>query len=599
MPSGQEIVTDTSSTLTVAGRPRVASEWVQAPQSPVSDVLRQGGYPGWLAHLLARRGVVDVESARAFLEPNLDQLHDPYLLEGMETAVARLERALEVGEKIALVGDYDVDGVSGTALLTAVFRACGLSVETILPHRAREGYGFQPVHVERARAAGCTVVVTVDCGASSVAAAQAAVTAGFDVIVTDHHLPGEEALPAEVVQINPRQDHCQYPFADLSGAGLAFKLALALARARDRGIDTAALTRVACLGTIADLVPLHGENRVIAAVGLRELATTRSLGLKALIRAAGLRPPFTAADVGYRLGPRLNAPGRLDSAEHALELLLTRDARRAESLAEQLDQWNRQRQECERKVTDEAREIFLEMAVAPPILVAWSKSWHRGVVGIAAGRLAREFHRPVLLLGEEDGLATGSGRSLPGIHLHAFFADLADELVRFGGHAQAVGMTVESQRLEGLRQRWEEAAETWRDVIAVRRLEYELELAPRQATAEFNLQLQRLEPFGQGNPAPLIRVPGPLRLARSPRIFGKGHLSAEAIGDDGGRIRLLGWGWAERSGQLQGEFEVLGRLEEDRYRGGSTLRLVDCRDVTAAGVAERESGAKGAMQEID
>ncbi len=489
--------------------------------------------------------------------------------------MARLLAARAAGESVAVVGDYDVDGVSGTALLVAVLRACGFEVHPILPHRMHDGYGFQATHVEQARASGARVVVTVDCGTHSHVAADAALAAGIDVIVTDHHLPGEP-LPDGVLQINPRQDACSYPFEELSGAGLALKLGVALAEACERRIDQRILLRVACLGTIADLVPLTGENRVIAALGLAELGRTRSAGLRALIDVAGVRPPFTAADVGFRLGPRLNAPGRLDSAEKALDLLLCREPETARELALELDQWNRERQEEERKVVREARQALTDGETLPKILVAWSPGWHRGVVGVAAGRLARELHRPTILLAADGEFATGSGRSIEGIHLHDFLADWSEDLERFGGHAQAIGMTVEIRRLEELRRDWEQAAEAWGEVVSIRRYRYELDLAPRELSHQLVAELRKLEPFGQGNPQPLIRIRGPLRLAWPPRIFGRGHLSAEAIGPNGGRIRLLGWGWETRAAALEGEIEVLGYLENDPYRG-SVLRLVDCR----------------------
>ena len=501
----------------------------------------------------------------------------------VESAVARLLEARAAGESVALVGDYDVDGVSGTAILVAVLGACGIEVHPILPHRMRDGYGFQVTHVDKARSHGARVVITVDCGTQSHAAAAAAVEAGIDVIVTDHHLPGAP-LPEGVLQINPRQAACAYPFDELSGAGLALKLGIAVAEACERPIDQRILLRVACLGTIADLVPLVGENRVIAALGLEELARTRSAGLRALIEVSGVQPPFSASDVGFRLGPRLNAPGRLDSAERALDLLLCRDPEEARGLAVDLDRWNRERQEEERRVVREAREILAARDPMPQILVAWSSEWHRGVVGVAAGRLAREFHRPTILLATENHLATGSGRSIDGIHLHDFLADWRDELERFGGHAQAIGLTAEVERLEGLRELWEEAAHAWHTRVSKRRYRYELDLAPEELNPDLVALLSRFEPYGQGNPQPLIRVRGPLRLAWPPRTFGQGHLSAEATGPNGSRIRLLGWGWEKRSAALEGEFEVLGYMEKDRYRG-SVLRLVDCRPSTPPATA--------------
>jgi single-stranded-DNA-specific exonuclease len=550
-----------------------------APVPDAAAELERAGFPRWLAGLLARRGVADAPGAERFLEPSLDQLHDPFLLAGMAEAVERLLKARADHERIAIVGDYDVDGVTATALLLAVLGACGCDARPVLPHRLREGYGFQPVHVERARAEGCSVILTADCGSSSAAAVEQALAAGIGVIVTDHHLPGCE-LPAGAIQINPRQSRCTYPFPDLAAAGLALKLALAMAGRCGRAVDVAALLRIACLGTIADLVPLRGENRVIAALGLQALAQARSQGLKALIQQSGIKPPFTAADVGYRLGPRLNAAGRLDSPDRALELLMSRDARRAMELAVELDTWNRERQAEEARVVEEAMDVFAARSPLPPILVAWSPEWHKGVVGIAAGRIAKELHRPALLFAVQDDLATGSGRSVPGLELHGFLSAWKDRLRRFGGHAQAVGLTAEVAALEDLRQEWEAAGAGWPPGVLARRLEYELHLAPRQISDRLVADLGRLEPFGQGNPRPLVRT-GPLRLDGPLRPFGNGHLAARTRGADCATVELVGWGWQERAGALSGTFEVVACVEHDAYRGGPVLRLVDSRPASS------------------
>ncbi len=540
-------------------------------------VLEGAGLQPWLASLLARRGVADHADAERFLRPSLDQLHDPFLLAGMEEAVARLLEARSRGERIAVVGDYDVDGITATAQLLAVFRKCGLEARPVMPHRLREGYGFQPVHVQRAREIGCGLIVTADCGSSSAAAVEAALAAGIGVIVTDHHLPGCE-LPEGALHINPRQARCTYPFRDLAAAGLALKLCLALAARCGFALDPAPLLRIACLGTIADLVPLHGENRVIAALGLTALEASRSQGLKALIRQAGMKPPFTAADVGFRLGPRLNAAGRLADPERALELLMSRDPARAFGLALELDGWNRERQVTENRVVEEARRRFEELPELPPILMAWSERWHKGVVGIAAGRIAKDFHRPTVLLAVEGEAATGSGRSVPGLELHAFLAAWRDRMTRFGGHAQAVGLTVATAGLEALQREWEEAGAAWPQELLRRRMEYELHLPPREVSNGLLAQLATLEPFGQGNPRPLLRT-GPLGLQGEPRAFGNGHLSARASGGDGAALDLVGWRWAERAGSLRGSFEVLACVESDSYLGGTVLRLVDSRPV--------------------
>lgn len=498
----------------------------------------------------------------------------------MAEAVDRLVAAREAKQKIAIVGDYDVDGVTATAQLLAVFSACGIEAQAILPHRMRDGYGFQPCHVERAREAGCALIVTADCGSSSIPAIEAAGEAGLDVVVTDHHLPGGP-LPAGTLQINPRQTGCGYPFPDLAAAGIALKLSLALGQRLGRSLPTEALLRIACLGTIADLVPLRGENRVIAALGLKALESSRSVGLKALIRQAGMKPPYSASDIGFRIGPRLNAAGRLAEADPALEILMSRDEKRATELAAQLDVWNRERQTEEAQVVEQAQAQALErverLGSPPAIFTLWSPEWHRGVVGIAAGRIARIWNRPTLLLAVEGETATGSGRSVPGIALHGFLAPWKERLIRFGGHAQALGLSADLGTLPALREEWETAASgEFSPELLVRSFSYEIEAAPREINVTYLAALARLAPFGQGNPQPVVRV-GPLELVGAPRLFGAEHLSARARGGDGGTLNLVGWGWQPRAEDLTGRFEVLGTLDLDRFLGEPVMRLIDAR----------------------
>jgi single-stranded-DNA-specific exonuclease len=545
---------------------------------PGAERLRaEAGLPAWLAEALARRGVTTAEEARRFLEPSLEDLHDPCGLAGLAPAIQTILAARARGTRVAVLGDYDVDGITGTAILVAVLRACGLEVLPIVPHRAREGYGFHSLHADRAHAEGCGLLITVDCGTTSSVAAARALALGLAVIVTDHHLPGDKPLPPEVVLINPWQEGCGYPFRDLSGAAIALKLALAFAQASGRQIDPRLLLRVACLGTICDLVPLLGENRTIASIGLMELGRTSGPGLSSLLSVANLRSPVSSEDVAFRIGPRLNAPGRLDSAEASLELLLTRDTSRALELAEQLDIQNKERQTIERQVTREAKAA-VATDILPPILVAWSEAWHPGVVGIAAGRLARIFNRPTILFAIHDGHATGSGRSIPGIHLQEFIARWSGSLLKFGGHSQAIGLSAPTVSLSGLAQEWTAAAaEEWSSVISVHELEYEIELPTAQLDQSLYSALSKLEPFGQGNQNPLIRVAGPLRLGSPLRHFGNGHISGHVLGPDQARIAFVGWDWSDRAPLFEGSFELLGRIEQDRYRGGFVLRLVDAK----------------------
>ncbi len=550
--------------------------WTAASAPAEAAALQRPDWPPWLGPTLARRGVRTAAEADAFLAPSLDQLHDPLGLPHMREAVDLLAGLARRSGRVAIVGDYDVDGVSASALLAAVFRACGLEVETILPHRIADGYGFQPVQVERALAAGCAAVVTADCGSTAHEAVARAIESGLGVIVTDHHVPGDE-LPRGALHVNPKRPGSTYPFRELCGAGIAFKLATALADRMERPIAPVKLLRIACLGTIADIVPLRGENRVIASLGLAGLGTTRSPGLRALSGVAGVKVPLGASDVGYRLGPRINAAGRMGSPEPALELLLTRDPARAEELALELDRMNRERRLAELAVVDQARTALSETADLPPILVAWSPEWHRGVVGIAAGRLAKEFHRPTILLSVEGDTATGSGRSVRGIDLHEFVAGWADRLERFGGHSQAIGLTVPTDRLQGLVASWQERARAeWDASLLLPRYEYDAHLSADQVGHPLLAALARLEPCGAGNPQPLFRL-GPVELERPPRRFGESHVALRVRDRSGGVFDVVAWRWAERVAALPSSFEVLGRFELDDYTGRPVLRLVDAR----------------------
>ncbi|MGB5341724.1 MAG: single-stranded-DNA-specific exonuclease RecJ [Thermoanaerobaculia bacterium] len=555
---------------------QLVRRWSRVPISEAETALETAGFPPWLAVLLARRGVADAAAAEAFLNPSSEHLHSPAELQGVEEAVERIAAARQRDERIAIVGDYDVDGISAAALLSAVLRAVGLEVEVILPNRLEEGYGFQVLHVDRAREAGCSLILTADCGTTAAEAVEEACNKGLDVIITDHHLPAAEPLRG-AIEINPKRQPTTYPFPDLAGAGVALKLAVAVAEHFQRSIEVGTLLRVACLGTICDLVPLIGENRTIASLGLDELARTRSVGLQELMRKSDVQTPVTASDVGYRLGPRLNAAGRMSRPDEALELLMTRDRVRAAVLAQQLDDWNRSRQEAETRVVEAAIEAFAARDPLPPVLVAWSESWHPGVVGIAAGRIARKVHRPTVLFSVDGDWATGSGRSIAEIHLHEFLSGWKEEYERFGGHAEAIGMKVAVQDLGRLRETWEQgAAALWDQDSLTKTLTYELEIPASELDNELVAKLRTLEPFGMGNPQPVLRV-GPLRPSGKPRFFGKGHLGLAAQGEDGSPIDLLGWGWQDRAKELEDSFEVLGCLEQDRYTQRPVLRLVDAR----------------------
>lgn len=531
------------------------------------------------AELLALRGVTTPAEARRFLAPSRDQLEPIEGLPGAAEAVARLAAAARGGERVTVVGDYDVDGVSAAALIATLLRRGGAAVEVILPRRDRDGYGLSAGQVRTAHAAASTLLVAVDSGTNAAEAWEESARLALPLIVIDHHLP-EEGRPRDGVLVNPRWPGAPAGMIESTAAGLALRIGEALVAELGLEIPWESLARVACLGVIADVAPLSGDNRIIAALGIAALEGARSPGLRALAEVAGLRGEVRASDVAFRLAPRLNAAGRLGSADDALELLLTRDAGRARELAELLDRRNSERRALEERTLVDARRELAGREEAPGLVAVWSAEWHRGVVGVAAARLARELHRPALLLAVDGDRATGSGRSAAGLALHEFLAHWSGRYERFGGHAQAVGLTVRAAELDDLRREWEAASRPWLPQLRERRLRYDLALEAAEVDDSLLSSIEALAPFGAGNEEPLFRL-GPLRRAGESRTFGSGHLEFAVAGeaDPGRRLTVVAWARSGASCEIPAEpFELLGVVERDRFRG-LRLRLVEIRPV--------------------
>jgi single-stranded-DNA-specific exonuclease len=530
-----------------------------------------------------RRGTSTAQEAREFLAPDAARLHDPFLLRGAGEAAERLVWAARSKRRIVVFGDYDVDGVTAAAQLKAALMRAGADAVAFLPHRIRDGYGLKPATVRRVLSElHPELLVTVDCGVTATEGIACARAAGVEVIVTDHHIVPEE-LPEGAVVVNPKQPGCAYPCKDLSAAGIALKIAEAVGRVSGRPLSRESLLRAACLGTIADLVPLTGENRIIAAAGLSALATARSPGLRALLAQSGVEPgrPPDADEVAYRVAPRLNAAGRLDTAELALALFEEREPEQAAAIARRLSVRNAERQAIERQVAAQARERVERAAGGGggALIVEADPGWHRGVLGIAAARLAREYHRPVLLFALEGEMAYGSGRSVPSISLFDTMRSLTKFFLDFGGHDQAVGGTLPVARLEEFR---EAAREHFAAAVAVEKLvpvaEAEAELPLEQITPELAAALAQLEPHGMGNPRPLL-------LCGSAR----GVAQLSPLGEDGARGALRGSdgplpfiAWRGRQALeplFSGEesFALHYRLERDRFRGGTRLEVIEAR----------------------
>jgi single-stranded-DNA-specific exonuclease len=542
------------------------------------ELAAGGEVPQLLVRLLAVRGIGTPEEMHRFLSPSLADLSDPFLLTGMSAAVDRLVLALDRGETVCIHGDYDVDGVTSVALLFTFLQAVGFPAVYVIPLRLEEGYGLSPEGVDEAVRRGATVLITVDCGITSLNEAAYCRQRGIDLIVTDHHTPGD-ILPEAVAVINPLQQGCSAPFRQLAGVGLAFKLAIALrSRLRDAGRFAGGrepnlrhYLDLAALGTIADLVPLRGENRVIAHFGLKELSDSRRVGIRALKQVSGVNDPVGCGDVGFRLAPRLNAAGRLDDAKRGVELLLSEDPDHAAVIAAELDAANRERQEIEKEIlADALRRAQDSLSAGRTAIVMASDDWHPGVIGIVASRVVEAFHRPTILIALQDGVGKGSGRSIPSLHLYDALAACGEHLLKFGGHKQAAGLTIDQETLEAFMDGFDDVVAgllTEDDLTPV--LQVDAELSPAEITTDLVKLTAALRPFGMGNPEPLFMLRN-ARLVQS-RILKEAHLKLRL--EAGGRqFEAIGFGMAGRE-LGSGEVDLVFVPELNVWNGRESLQL--------------------------
>ena len=480
-----------AATRPTRARTPIRQRWIEeTPETEkAAELAKAAKLPQVLAELLVARGITDSDQAFAFLNPDIAHLHDPLRMHGMREAVERVERAITAQETMLLYGDYDVDGTTAVVLLKTAIEMLGGAVRFHVPHRLREGYGLQSSVLEEAFSEGVRLVITVDTGMRAFAEAETARRLGLDLIITDHHLPeAHESVPDALAILNPNQRGCEYPEKSLCGAAIALKLAQALLERRDpertRTKILPSFLKMTAIATIADAVPLKGENRVIAALGLRELCRPVGTGLRELFLAANLDPaakPITGFDVAFRLAPRINAAGRMDVASEVIELFTTREAARARELAQKLERLNRERRDTEAfalRSIEERLETDAELA-AERLLVVDGEGWHRGVIGILASRVVERTAKPAIVVSVEDGVAHGSGRSVDGFHLLNAIESCADLFTRFGGHAFAVGFALPAADLPALRQRLSVHAEEFlaaREPERVLRIHAELPL---------------------------------------------------------------------------------------------------------------------------
>jgi single-stranded-DNA-specific exonuclease len=546
-----------------------------------------------MAQVLHNRGVDDGDDVRSFLHPKLTDLHPPEDLPDIDAAAERLCRAVRDREKICIYGDYDVDGMTGVAILYRLLAPAGADVDYYVPHRLDEGYGVNAEAIEQIAAEGAKLLVTVDCGVSAPAAVARAAELGMDVIVTDHHEPGE-ALPDCLAVVHPGLPGGSYPNPELSGAGVAFKLAWQTARrlCGSQRVDDATraylleATSLAALGIIADVVPLLGENRILAAYGLRGLAAVKHKGIRALLTSARLvGEKLNSVHVGFRLAPRLNAAGRMGHARLAVELLARPEAARCAEIADYLEKQNAERQRVEREITRQAAErVKAGDAPAPTdhAIVLAAEGWHAGVVGIVASRLVDRFARPAVLIALEGGEGAGSGRSVDGFHLRDALAACAEHLTGFGGHAMAGGLRLPAENVKPFAEAFAAYAA---EHIAPELLTPALRIDAEAALAELDYRLvehlEKLSPFGRGNPRPVVAVRGVEVLSPPQRMGRDGNTVSFIVGPaggpsaKGGRLRCVGFGMGRLADELVGvrTIDVAGEPVLNRYMGRVSVEM--------------------------
>jgi single-stranded-DNA-specific exonuclease len=546
-----------------------------------SVLARELGVSPVIARLLAIRGLGDPDTAARFLRPSLDHLLDPMGLADMDRAVERLLRAIANGEQIAVHGDYDVDGITSTVILRRALELLGGRVIHFIPERLRDGYGLQPAALERLHAEGVHVVVSVDCGIRGADAARRARELGLDLVITDHHEPDTE-LPRCCAVVNPKRHDCRYADKHLAGVGVALKLVQALCARAGKSAWLPAFVKIAAIGTLADVVPLVGENRVIAKLGLQLLSKgPHKIGLRALLDVAGLTgKQIDSYHIAFMLAPRVNAAGRMSTPDIATRLLLAADdamADEARGLAEQLEIENTRRRQEEQDIVAKARKVIeTDPDVgARSVLVVAGEGWHRGVIGIVASKIVETFYRPTIVLSVEDGVAHGSCRSIPGFDMLAALESCAPLMLRFGGHKQAAGLQLEAARIREFRQainEWGEARLSPDDLRP--RLWLDAALTLPQINSQMTAELDTLAPFGPANPKPVFHTTD-VQIIDGPRRLKDRHLKM-AIRQDGRTFRAIQWNAAEREAELTGKksrVELAFSLEKNDFQGESFLEL--------------------------
>ena len=531
-----------------------------------------------LAQMLVDRGVDTFDKAKTFFRPNINDLFDPFLMKDMDVAVDRLNEAISNGEKILVYGDYDVDGSTSVSMFYGFMRTHYDRLDYYIPDRYNEGYGVSTAGIDYAKESGCTLIVSIDCGIKAIEKIEYAASLGIDFIVCDHHRPGEK-LPPAIAVLDPKRDDCTYPFDELCGCGVAFKLLQGFCI--QNTIDLEPLfdcLDLVAIATASDIVPIVGENRILTYYGLKKLNESPRPGIQALVDVSGFEKEITVSNIVFGIGPRINAAGRIDHARGAVEVLLAPTLEAASGLAAKVNKNNNSRKDLDKSITKDAIQ---QIEMTPGFenaksAVLYNANWHKGVIGIVASRCIENYYRPTIVLTESHGKAAGSARSVDGFDVYEAISDCSHLLEQFGGHKYAAGMTMEIDKIPAFREKFEEVVTkriTADQLIPKIRIDAELRFS--QITGRFFNIMKQMEPFGPGNLRPQFMSTNVCNAGGS-RIVKEDHLKLDLSQDDGGKLQGIAFGMAHFYDQVNnGEpFDVCYTIEENTFRGNTTLQMM-------------------------
>jgi single-stranded-DNA-specific exonuclease len=531
-----------------------------------------------LASLLLQRGVDSLAKAQAFFKPSLEQLHDPFLMKGMTNAVEAIERSIANKEKILVYGDYDVDGTTAVALVYGFLQNIYSQVDYYIPDRYTEGYGLSEAGIAYAVEHHYKLLITLDCGIKAVELVEKGVSLGVDFIICDHHLPGDQ-LPAAAAILDAKQDGCTYPYEELTGCGVAYKLITAICIKRGIPLRTAyEYLDLVAVSIAADIVPITGENRVLSYFGLRKLNAQPRHGLSALLKIGGIKHQVDIPEVVFGLAPRINAAGRIDHARTAVELLLSEDVQQAEQWAYNVNEHNRLRKETDSNITREALDMIEKQfpGASSKSTVLFKENWHKGVIGIVASRCIEEYYRPTIILTQSEDKVTGSARSVPGFDIYQAISACSDLLDAYGGHKYAAGLTLPVEKVDHFQKRFEEVvAATITEELLTPVLEIDQELALEDISDPFYNIMKRMGPFGPGNMPPVFVTRG-LHNSSKPRVLKEQHLKFQVKSRVGQLIDVMAFGMSRFAERIESgvSFDLAYTLDMNHYRGERTLQMM-------------------------